>query len=336
MGPVLRYVGRRLLLMIPMLVLISFLSFVIIQLPPGDYVDTYARNLASEGGSVNADQLAALRAQYGLDQPMLVQYLVWMKNILFHWDFGTSFAYNQPVSEILAERVPRTMLISLVSIALTWAIAVPVGIYSAVRKYSVGDYVVTFLSFVGLAVPGFLVALVLMLLVYDHTGFLITGLFSPPYREAPWSVDRVLDLLRNVWLPLVVLTVAGIGGIVRVLRASLLDELGKQYVVTARAKGLTEGQVLRRYPLRLAMNPLLSTIGWMLPATVGGEIVVSKVLNLPTTGPVLLESIQSQDMYLTGAIVLLLSALTIIGTVISDVALAVADPRIRYERSRAA
>lgn len=332
----LKLVGRRLLLMIPMLLVISFLAFLIIQLPPGDYVDTYARNLENQGGSVSADQLAALRAQYGLDQPMVVQYLIWMKNIVFHWDFGNSFAYNQPVAEILAERVPRTILISLVSIGLTWLIAVPIGIYSAVRKYSIGDYVATLFSFIGLAVPGFLIALVLMLAVYDSTGFLITGLFSPPYRDAPWSIDRVLDLLRNVWLPLLVLTISGVAGIVRVLRASLLDELGKQYVTTARAKGLTEVQILRRYPLRLAMNPLLSTIGWMLPATVGGEIVVSKVLNLPTTGPVLLDSILSQDMYLTGAIVLLLSALTIIGTVLSDIALAVADPRIRYERRQSA
>lgn len=331
-----RLIWRRMLLMVPMLVLISFMSFVIIQLPPGDYVDTYARNLETQGGSVSSDQLEALRAQYGLDQPMVVQYLIWMKNIVLHWDFGTSFAYDQPVAEILSERVPRTILISLVSIGLTWMIAIPVALYSAVKKYSVGDYIVTLLSFFGLAVPGFLIALVLMLGVYDRTGFLIAGLFSPPYRDEPWSLARAVDLLRNIWLPLLVLTISGVAGIVRVLRASLLDELGKQYVTTARAKGLTEAQILRRYPLRLALNPLLSTIGWLLPATVGGEIVVSKVLNLPTTGPVLLDSILSQDMYLTGAIVLLLSALTIIGTVLSDIALAAADPRIRYEKRSAA
>jgi peptide/nickel transport system permease protein len=330
---VLIYIARRLLLLIPLLLLVSLLAFLIIQLPPGDFVDTYVRNLQDQGGSVNAAQIHALRQQYGLDQPWPVQYLLWIKGIIFEGDFGNSFVYKRPVAAILMERVPRTIFISLASIALTWIVAVPMGILSAVKQYSVWDYSFTFLTFVGLAVPGFLLALVLMLAVYHGTGFLITGLFSPDFRDAPWSFAKFLDLLKNIWLPLLVLVITNVAGVVRVLRASLLDELGKQYVTTARAKGLTERRVLIRYPVRLALSPLISTIGWVLPATVGGEVVVSKVLNLPTVGPILLQSILSQDMYLTGAIVLILSALTIFGTVVSDVLLAVADPRIRYGKA---
>jgi peptide/nickel transport system permease protein len=329
----LRYLLRRAAVMIPLLLLVSFLAFVVIQLPPGDYVDTYVQNLSNKGGSINQAQVEALRAQYGLSQSLPDQYLIWIKGIVLHGNFGNSFVYKRPVAEILMERVPRTVAISVASILLTWLIAIPIGLLSAVRQYSIWDHLFTLLSFIGLAIPGFLLALALMLAVYHQTGFLITGLFSPGYRAAPWSWAKVIDLLRNVWLPLLVLVITNTAGIVRVLRASLLDELGKQYVVTARAKGLTEWRILLRYPVRIAINPLLSTIGWMLPATVGGEVVVSKVLNLPTTGPILLQSILSQDMYLTGALILILSALTVIGTLLSDVALAWADPRIRYGRS---
>lgn len=325
-----QFVIRRLLLLVPFMFLISVVAFVIIQLPPGDFVDTYISNLEAQGGTVNAAQIATLRARYGLDQPMLNQYFLWMSNLL-RGDFGNSFLFDKPVSAVLAERVPRTIALALVAMIVTWIIAIPVGIYSALRKYSFGDHLATFFSFVGVAVPPFLLALVSMYVIFDNTGFLITGLYSPEFRSEPWSLAKAADLLKNTWLPIAVLAVTGAAGTIRVLRSSLLDELKKLYVTTARAKGLPEHKVILKYPVRIAINPLISTIGWMLPAMVGGEVVVSKVLNLPTTGPVLLESILAQDMYLTGAIVLILSALTIIGTLLSDILLAAIDPRIRYQ-----
>jgi peptide/nickel transport system permease protein len=325
-----RFVLRRLLILIPFLFLISVVSFTVIQLPPGDFVDTYVRNLEVQGGSVNQGQRAAIEAQYGLDKPMYVQYGIWIEHIA-QGDFGNSFLYDRPVGDILKERVPRTVGIALAAMLLTWLIAIPIGIYSALRQYSVWDHLFTFISFVGLAVPGFLLALVLMYVVYEKTGWLVTGMFSPEYRAAPWSVAKFVDMLKNLWLPLLVLSVTSAAGVIRVLRASLLDEVKKQYVTTARSKGLPEWKLVMRYPVRIAINPLISTIGWMLPALVGGEVVVSKVLNIPTTGPVLLEAILAQDMYLTGALVMILSALTVIGTLASDVLLAVVDPRIRYE-----
>lgn len=326
-----RFIVNRLLVAIPFLFLVSVMSFLIIQLPPGDFVDSYIRNLETQGGTVNAGQKAALQAQYGLDQPLPVQYGIWISNIVTKGDFGTSFRYQEPVSKILAERVPRTIAIALAAIVITWLFAVPLGILSALRQYSVWDYVCALISFVGLAVPPFLLALVLMYVVFVNTGWLTTGLFSPEFRDAPWSFDRVVDLLKNIWLPLLVLPITSAGGIIRILRASLLDELRKQYVTTARSKGIREWTVIMRYPVRIAINPLISTIGWMLPAVIGGEVVVSKVLNLPTTGPILLEAIKAQDMYLAGALVMLLSVLTILGTLISDVLLALLDPRIRYD-----
>jgi peptide/nickel transport system permease protein len=325
-----RFVLRRLLMLIPFLFLISVVSFAVIQLPPGDFVDTYVRNLEVQGGTVNQGQRAAIEAQYGLDKPVYVQYGIWVKHIA-QGDFGNSFLYDRPVGDILQERVPRTVGIALAAMLLTWVIAVPIGIYSALRQYSIWDHVFTFISFVGLAVPGFLLALVLMYVVYEKTGWLVTGMFSPEYRAAPWSVAKFVDMLKNLWLPLLVLAVTSAAGVIRVLRASLLDEVKKQYVTTARSKGMPEWKLVMRYPVRIAINPLISTIGWMLPALVGGEVVVSKVLNIPTTGPVLLEAILAQDMYLTGALVMILSALTVIGTLASDVLLAVVDPRIRYE-----
>lgn len=324
------FVIRRLLLLVPFLFVISIVAFVIIQLPPGDYVDTYVRNLEMQGGAVNQAQVEALRARYGLDQPLVGQYWLWVSNML-GGDFGNSFLYDRPVSEVLAERIPRTIALALLSMVVTWIIAIPVGIYSALRQYSWGDHLATFISFVGVAVPPFLLALVSMYLIFDSTGFLITGLYSPEFRNVPWSVDKVLDLVKNIWLPVAVLAITGAAGIIRVLRASLLDELKKLYVTTARSKGVPEAKVILKYPVRIAMNPLVSTIGWALPAMVGGEVVVSKVLNLPTTGPVLLESIIAQDMYLTGAVVLILSVLTIVGTLLSDILLAAIDPRIRYQ-----
>ena len=324
------FIVRRVLMLIPFLFLVSALSFVVIQLPPGSFVDTYRRNLEAQGGVVNEGQLQALEARYGLDKPLLVQYSIWISNILFRGDFGNSFTYQRPVIDILKERLPRTIIISLVSIVFTWIIAIPLGIIAALKKNSVWDYVLTFLSFIGLSLPAFLLAILLMYVVFANTGWLVTGLYSPEFQDAPWSVAKFADLLKNVWLPLVVLAVTGAAGTIRVLRATLLDELQKPYVITARAKGLPEWRVILKYPVRLAINPMISTIGWLLPAVVGGELVVSKVLNLPTVGPIILAASLSQDMYLAGAFVLLLSMLTLIGTLISDVLLAWLDPRIRY------
>ena len=324
------FIVRRVLMLIPFLFLVSALSFVVIQLPPGSFVDTYRRNLEAQGGVVNEAQLQALEARYGLDKPLLVQYGIWISNILFRGDFGNSFTYQRPVVDILKERLPRTIIISLVSIVFTWITAIPLGIIAALKKNSVWDYVLTFLSFIGLSLPAFLLAILLMYVVFANTGWLVTGLYSPEYQDAPWSVAKFVDLLKNVWLPLVVLAVTGAAGTIRVLRATLLDELQKPYVITARAKGLPEWRVILKYPVRLAINPMISTIGWLLPAVVGGELVVSKVLNLPTVGPVILAATLAQDMYLAGAFVLLLSMLTLIGTLISDILLAWLDPRIRY------
>jgi peptide/nickel transport system permease protein len=324
------FIIRRVLMLIPFLFLVSALSFVVIQLPPGSFVDTYKRNLEAQGGVVNQAQLQALEVRYGLDKPLLVQYGIWISNIIFRGDFGNSFTYQRPVIDILKERLPRTVIISLVSIVLTWIIAIPLGIIAALKKNSVWDYVLTFLSFIGLSLPAFLLAILLMYVVFANTGWLVTGLYSPEFQDAPWSLAKFADLLKNVWLPLVVLAVTGAAGTIRVLRATLLDELQKPYVITARAKGLPEWRVILKYPVRLAINPMISTIGWLLPAVVGGELVVSKVLNLPTVGPIILAATLAQDMYLAGAFVLLLSMLTLVGTLISDILLAWLDPRIRY------
>jgi len=327
----LNFILRRIVILIPFMFLISVVSFIVIQLPPGDYVTSYIRNLQLQGGTVNEAQKASLERQYGLNQPLLMQYGKWISRIIFHGDFGNSFLYQRPVVEILKERIPRTIAVSLASILLTWVIAVPIGILSALKQYSFWDYFFTFISFFGLSTPAFLLALVIMYFVFTHTGYLTTGLFSQEYRDAPWSFAKFADLMRNVWLPLLVLSVTSSAGIIRILRATLLDELKKQYVTTARAKGLAEWRVILKYPIRIAINPIISTVGWMLPAVVGGELVVSKVLNLPTVGPMLLEAIKAQDMFLAGAFILILSALTIIGTLISDILLAWADPRIRFE-----
>jgi peptide/nickel transport system permease protein len=326
-----QFIIRRLFILIPFLFMVSALAFFVIQLPPGSFVDTYRRNLEAQGGTVSDAQVQALEARYGLDKPVLVQYGVWISNIILRGDFGNSFRYQRPVADILWERLPRTIVISLLSIVLTWIIAVPLGIYAALKQNSFWDYLLTLLSFIGLSVPAFLLAIVLMYFVFTRTGWLVTGLYSPEFQNAPWSLAKFVDLLKNIWLPLLVLSVTGAAGTIRVLRATLLDELQKPYVTTARAKGLPEWKVILQYPVRLAINPLVSTIGWLLPAVVGGELVVSKVLNLPTVGPIILEATLAQDMFLAGAFVLLLSVLTLIGTLISDILLAWLDPRIRYD-----
>jgi peptide/nickel transport system permease protein len=325
------FIGKRLLWMIPALLVLSFLSFVLIQLPPGDYVTTYIATLSASNEVVDQHTAADLRARLGLDQPMIVQYWKWITGILLHGDFGLSFEWQQPVSGLIWERMALTLVLTFATLLATWGIALPIGIFSAVRKYTIGDYLVTLFSFIGLAVPSFLLALVLMYIAAVKFGQEVGGLFSDAYVSAPWSFAKLGNLLQHLWIPVIILAVSGTASLVRVMRANLLDELHKPYVTMARAKGLSELRLLIKYPVRVAMNPFISTIAWLLPNLVSGSIIVAIVLNLPTAGPMLLQSLMSQDMYLAGAFILLICVLTMAGSLVSDILLAVFDPRIRLE-----
>ncbi len=323
-----RYLTRRLLLGLFTIFFVSMVSFAIIQLPPGDFVDTYIAQLEQDGRVGSADEAEGLRKLYGLDQPVYVQYFNWITQVV-QGNFGQSLEAKRPVADVIGDSLWLTVALSLSSIAVTWIIALPIGIYSAVRQYSWGDYLFTFFSFLGLAIPNLLLALVLLYFgfVWFHAN--IGGLFSREYIDAAWSFGKVIDLLQHLPIPGVVLAIAGTAALVRVMRANLLDELHKPYVVTARAKGLTERQVLLKYPLRVAMNPFASGIGFLLPEIVSGSVIVSLVLSLPTVGPILLRSLLSQDMYLAGTIVLMLGTLTVVGILISDLILMWLDPRVR-------
>lgn len=317
-------------MMIPTLFAISIVSFLIIQLPPGDFLTSYLAQLTSMGETVSEEVIEALRARYGLGSPVYVQYWTWMTGIITQGDFGMSLLWGRPVSELLWERVSLTVMVSASSVLFIWVVAIPIGIYSAVRQYSIGDYIFTFLGFLGLATPPFMLALIALWIVFVSTGSVLVGLFSPEFIDAPWSIAKALDLLAHLWIPMVILGTAGTAGTIRVIRAQMLDELHKPYVVTARAKGVSELKLLFKYPVRIALNPFFSTLGWLLPRLIAGEILVSIVLNLPTTGPLLLGALTNQDMYLAGSFMLILSTLTVIGTLISDILLAWVDPRIRY------
>lgn len=324
------FILRRLLYMIPTLFLVSIVTFIIIQLPPGDYLDTLAAEMG-EAGVEDTGVMEALRRQYGLGQPIYVQYWKWMTGILLEGDFGLSFEKNRPVTDLIWDRLGWTFAISLLTLAFIWLTALPIGIYSAVRKYSVGDYVATFFGFLGLAIPNFLLALVMMYVSFRWLGQSVGGLVSPEYLDQPWTWAKFADLLAHIWMPIFVIGTSGAAALIRIMRANLLDELYRPYVVTARAKGMSEFQLLLRYPVRVALNPFVSTIGWILPTLVSGEIIVAVVMNLPTTGPLLLRALLVQDMYLAGSLILIVSVLTVIGTLISDLLLAWIDPRIRYQ-----
>ncbi len=329
----LAYIVRRVLLMIPTFIVTSLVAFIIIQLPPGDYVSSIVAQLQSQGDQVSREAMESLKQMYGLGDPAPVQYFKWMRNILLRGDFGLAFDYAQPVSAIIWDRVWLTIWLSLGSVFITWLVAFPIGIYSAVRQYSPGDYLFTFLGFIGIAVPGFLLALVIMYIQFKYFGKTsIGGLFSPEFAGAAWSWAKAGDLIKHIWVPVLILAFGGTAELIRIMRANLLDEKRKPYVVTARAKGLPEWKVLMKYPVRLALNPFVSTIGWTLPYLVSGSIILSVVMNLPTTGPMLLRALKVQDMYLAGSLILILSVLTIIGTLLSDILLALLDPRIRYQR----
>ncbi|HMB23531.1 MAG TPA: ABC transporter permease, partial [Anaerolineales bacterium] len=322
------YIIRRILAMIPTLFLASIVAFVIIQLPPGDFATAYVSGLAANGSIVSEEALESLRQDYGLNEPVVIQYYKWMSGILTRGDYGISFEHREPVSALIWDRIWLTMWLSLVSVLLTWIIAFPIGIYSAVRQYSIGDYVFTLIGFFGVSIPAFLVALVIMYLQFKYFGKVASGLFSDEFIAAAWSWARVKDLLAHLWLPALILGLGGTAELIRILRANLLDELRKPYVVTARAKGLPEWKVILKYPVRMALNPFVSTLGWILPGLISGSIILSQVMNLPTTGPLLLRSLQSQDMYLAGSMILVLSVATVVGTLVSDILLALLDPRI--------
>ncbi len=330
----LTYLARRVLYMIPTLLITSLLVFAIIQAPPGDYLETMIGEYLSRGESVPWDKIEFLRERYGFDKPFLEQYGVWVFNLV-QGDLGYSFEYELPVNAVVGDRLWLTIMVSLATIVFIWVVSFPIGIYSATHQYSIGDYTLTLIGFLGLATPSFLLALVLLYLANVWFGTSIGGLMDPKYIDAPWSLGKFASVLEHLWVPVIVIGASGTAGMIRRLRANLLDELQKQYVVTARAKGLPPHRLLWKYPLRISLNPFIADIGSFLPELVSGAVIVSVVLSLPTTGPMLLDSLESQDMYLAGSFLMFLALLTIIGIFISDILLALLDPRIRFGDSGA-
>jgi peptide/nickel transport system permease protein len=326
----LMFLTRRAALALLTCVCISLMTFVIIRLPPGDFVDAYIAQLASSGSSISAEQAAGMRRDYGLDRPVVVQYGRWVMRVV-QGDLGVSMLWRRPVAEVIGDRLWLTMAVSFFALFLTWMIALPIGIYSAVRQYSWGDYLFTGIGFIGLSLPNFLLALILMYLGFRYFGLNLSGLFSAEYVQAPWSLARVWDLVKHLPLPAGILALAGTAQLTRVMRANLLDELRKPYVITARAKGLSEFRLVMKYPVRAALNPFASSVAYLFPYLVSGSVIVSLVLGLPTVGPLLLQALVAQDMYLAGAIVLLLGVMTVVGTLISDVLLMWIDPRLRIQ-----
>ncbi len=325
-----RYILKRILWMVPFLFGVSIVAFLLIQAPPGDYLTTYIAKLGESNEVLDQASIENLRARFGLDQPLYVQYFKWVSRLLVG-DFGMSFEWRQPVSDLVWGRMGLTLCLSMATLLFTWAVAFPIGVYSAVRKYSIGDYLATTIGFIGLATPNFLLALILMYIGVVHFGADVGGLFSNEYKNAPWSWAKVWDLMKHLWLPVVVLGTSATASLIRIMRANLLDELNKPYVDTARAKGLSEFWLIMKYPVRVALNPFVSTIGWVLPNLVSGAVVTAIVLSLPTAGPLMLQALLAQDMYLAGAFVLMLSSLTVIGMLLSDILLVLLDPRVKYD-----
>ena len=326
-----KYLLRRGLYALFTVWVISILAFAIIQLPPGDYVTDLIDDLRAQAGNVPPEWEERMRQIYGFDDPFLVQYFKWMRNILLKGQFGYSFFYKRDAGEMITERLPMSFALSMFSTLFVWAVALPIGFYSAVRRYSIVDYAASFVGFFGMAIPNFLLALIVLFITYKYMGAAVLGLFSEQFADAPWSWAKFVDLLKHVWVPMVIIGVGSTAGLIRTMRANLLDELNKPYVETARAKGLSEWRLLIKYPLRHALNPFVSTLGWMLPGLVSGEVIVSMVLNLPTSGPVLYTALVRQDQYVAAGFILMLSTLTVIGTFISDLLLAWVDPRIRLQ-----
>ena len=323
------YIARRVLIMLPTLVLISILAFVVIELPPGDYVSSYVQTLMQAGRNVDDALIENIRHAYGLDRPVAVRYFLWISRLL-RGDFGFSLFFKASVGELLALRLPMTFLVTLFSLVFSWLVAFPIGVYSAVRQYSFGDYFWTVIGFLGLATPNFLLALVLMFVAAKYFDTSVGGLYSPEFQTVAFSLAKLWDFLKHVWVPMVVVGTAGTASLIRILRANLLDELKKPYVEMQRAKGVPEGKLIIKYPLRIAVNPFISSIGWIVPSFISGTVITAVVLDLPTAGPLFLQAIRAQDMPLAGAFIMLTGALTIIGMLVSDIVLAMVDPRIRY------
>lgn len=326
----LSYIIQRIIRAMPQLLLISVLAFIIIQLPPGDIVTYQIQRLQASGVQVSQQQAEALIRQYGMDKPMYMRYLLWIGKIITKFDFGYSYTFEKTVAQVITERMGYTFAIALASAIFTWVVAIPIGIFAAVKQYSIADYVITFLTFVGLAVPAFFLAMIIMYVALTKFNIRVGGLFSQEYMVQPWSWAKFLNLLSNLWLPIILLGTGGVAGTIRTMRAMMLDELRKQYVTVARAKGLSELRVIVRYPVRLAINPIVSGLMWLLPWLFSGGIILEIVLNLPTAGPALYAALRQQDMYMAGAYILITGALTAVSAIFSDIMLAVSDPRIRF------
>ena len=327
----LTYIAKRSLTMLFTIFMVSLISFAVIQLPPGDYVTTMVSQIAGAGAEVPPELEERLRESYGFNQPMYVQYFKWVRGIVTEGEFGYSYLFSRDAWDLIKERMPLTLILATSTILFIWLVAIPIGVFSAVKKYSIGDYIVSFVGFLGLAIPDFLLALVLLYLSYEFGGEALIGLFSSEYANAPWSFAKFWDLLQHLWIPVLIIGTAGTAGLIRTMRANLMDELNKPYVETARAKGMSEWRLIWKYPVREALNPFISTIGWAIPALISGQLLVAIVLNLPTSGPLLFNALKAQDLYLAGSFILLLSILTVIGTFLSDIALAWLDPRIRLK-----
>ncbi|MBN2117948.1 MAG: ABC transporter permease [Anaerolineales bacterium] len=328
----LRYILQRLLLIPVLLFLFSVMVFALVQAPPGDYLTSYIATLSSSGSSLDQAEIEALKAQFGLDQPVYIQYVRWIQSLL-RGKLGLSLEYQRPNVELIAERIGLTLVLALSAFVFTWIVAIPLGIYSATHRNTLLDYLTTVLNYIGVATPNFMLALILMWWAYSQFGLSVTGLFSREFEQAPWSFAKVIDLLKHIWVPMIVIGMAGTARLTRVMRANLLDELNKPYMTSGRARGLSEWQLVMKYPVRLAINPLASTIGWYLPEIFSGSLIVATVMNLQNIGPLLLRSLINQDMYLAGSILLIYCFLAIIGTLLSDILLAWLDPRIRMEKT---
>ena len=324
------YLVRRLLYMVVTLAAISAAVFLVIQLPPGDAVDAIVAEREAQGDVITDEDERELRSLYGLDRPLVVQYAAWVIRFVTG-DMGRSIR-GLPVSGLITERLGATVMLSLISILFTYLVAIPIGIYSATHQYSVGDYALTTVGFMGLATPNFLLALILLFLFYRFFGLSIGGFFSPGMEEQPWSAAKLFDLLSHLWIPVIVIGTAATAGTIRVMRATVLDELGKQYVITAQAKGLARRRLLMKYPVRLALNPIVSTVGGVLPGLIAGQTIVAIVLNLTTLGPLLFTGLRAQDINLAASVLMMQSVLAVLGVLISDLLLVVVDPRIRFER----
>ena len=314
----------------PMMFVMSLMAFAIIEAPPGDFVDDYLAELELIGEAATAGQARAMRLQLGLDKPKYVQYYLWVRGVVT-WDLGMSLNFRRSVNELVNERLVMTVVLGVLTILCTWTLAIPIGIISAVKQYSIVDYVFTFMSYIGVGTPNFMLALIIMWTALATINLSVTGLFSYEYVDAPWSLGRIVDLLKHIWVPMLILGTDGTARFTRIVRANLLDEMNKPYVETARAKGLSEWKLILKYPVRIALNPFISTAGWALPELFSGSLIVATVMNLPTIGPLLLQSLRNQDMHMAGSIILILTGLTLIGTLISDILLAWIDPRIRMD-----